>query len=238
MTSAPISAQGVDQTGQPVAGLTPDLLQTAFALPSGGESELIEAGKGEFYAVRVERIVPAAMPPLAEIRAPLAQQWMLTETLKRLKIKADELAARIRKGESIEAVAASAGSRVQRVAGISRENAQQYQGLGRDVLIASFRAKPGEAFTARAPSLGFVVGKIDAVKAADPVQMARITEDQRPQATMTVFRDVGESARAGARAALKTKVNLVAAQQAIGVDTTALAKDKDPKSGKAGAKDQ
>lgn len=238
MTSAPISAQGVDQTGQPVAGLTPDLLQTAFALPSGGESELIEAGKGEFYAVRVERIVPAAMPPLAEIRAPLAQQWVLTETLKRLKIKADELAARIRKGESIEAVAASAGSRVQRVAGISRENAQQYQGLGRDVLIASFRAKPGEAFTARAPSLGFVVGKIDAVKAADPVQMARITEDQRPQATMTVFRDVGESARAGARAALKTKVNLVAAQQAIGVDTTALAKDKDPKSGKAGAKDQ
>ena len=238
MTSAPVTAQGVDQTGSPVPGLTPDLLQTAFALPSGGESELIEAGKGEFYAVRVERVLPAAMPPLADIREPLSQQWVLTETLKRLKVKADELAARIRKGESIEAVAASSGSRVQRVAGISRENAQQYQVLGRDVLIATFRAKPGEVVTARAPSLGFVVAKLNAVKAADPVLMARITESQRPQATMGIFREVGESARAGARAGLKTKVNLIAAQKAIGVDTDALAAAQGGKKDKAGAKDQ
>ncbi|WP_161494589.1 hypothetical protein [Caulobacter sp. B11] len=53
--------------------------------------------------------------------------------------------------------------------------------------------------TARAPSLGFVVAKLNAVKAADPVLMARITESQRPQATMGIFREVGESARAGAR---------------------------------------
>lgn len=238
MTSAPVTAQGVDQTGSPVPGLTPDLLQTAFALPSGGESELIEAGKGEFYAVRVERVLPAALPSLDEVREPLAQQWVLTETLKRLKVKADELAARVRKGESIESVAAASGSRVQRVAGMSRENAQQYQVLGRDVLVATFRAKPGEVITARAPSLGFVVAKLNAVKAADPVLMARITESQRPQATMGIFREVGESARAGARAGLKTKVNLIAAQQAIGIDTDALAKTQGDKKGKAGTKDQ
>ncbi|PHY13035.1 hypothetical protein CSW58_08505 [Caulobacter sp. B11] len=64
-------------------------------------------------------MLPAALPSLDEVREPLAQQWVLTETLKRLKVKADELAARVRKGESIESVAAASGSRVQRVAGMS-----------------------------------------------------------------------------------------------------------------------
>jgi peptidyl-prolyl cis-trans isomerase D len=58
LTTAPIAAQGVDQTGQPVPGLTPDALKTAFELSSGGESELIEAGKGEYFAVKVEKVIP------------------------------------------------------------------------------------------------------------------------------------------------------------------------------------
>lgn len=225
MTTAPIAATGADQTGQPVPGLTPDVLKTAFELPSGGESELIEAGKGEYYAVRVEKIVPASMPPLAEIRAPLAQQWTLTELLKRMKAKADELGARVKKGESLEAVAASAGTQVQRVPNITRQNARQFQGLGRDLLVATFGAKPGAPFTARAPQGGFLVAVVEKVHPGSPEQMAQITEIMRPQTSQGLFRDVGQAAQEAARAQLKTKVNLDLARQAIGVDTTALPKD-------------
>jgi hypothetical protein len=87
LTTAPIAANGVDQSGQPVPGLTPDALKTAFELPAGGESELIEAGKGEYFAVRVEKVIPSALPPLAEIREPLAQQWMLETLLERMKVQ-------------------------------------------------------------------------------------------------------------------------------------------------------
>lgn len=222
MTTAPIAANGADQTGQPVSGLTPDALKTAFELPSGGESELIEAGKGEYFAVRVEKVIPSAMPPLAEIRAPLAQQWQLDQLLQRMKAKADELVARVKKGESLEAVAASAQTQVQRVPNITRQNARQFQGLGRDLLLGAFGAKPGVAFVSRGPQGGYLVALVEKVHPGSPEQMAQITEVARPQTSQGLLRDVGMAAQDAAKTQLKTKVNLTLARQAIGVDTSAL----------------
>jgi len=222
MTTAPIAASGVDQTGQPVVGLTPDALKAAFELPSGGESELIEAGKGEYFAVRVEKVVPSALPPLAEIREPLAQRWMLEKLLERMKVKADELAARVKKGESLEAVAAASQTQVQRVPNISRQNARQFQGLGQDLLIGTFGAKPGVPFVTQGPQGGYLVAVVEKVHQGAPEQLAQITEAMRSQTSQGLFRDVGLAAQDAAKTQLKTKVNLTLARQAIGVDTSAL----------------
>jgi peptidyl-prolyl cis-trans isomerase D len=228
LTTAPISAQGADQSGQPVPGLTPDALKAAFELPAGGESELITVDKGEYFAVRVEKVIPSAMPPLAEIRAPLAQQWTITQLLERMKAKADELSARVKKGESMDAVAASAGTKVQRVPNINRENVRQFQGLGRDLLVATFGAKPGVAFTARAPQGGYLVAVVDKVHPGSVAQVAQITNAMRTQDSQGLFRSIGMAAQESAKAQLKTKVNLTLARQAIGVDTSALPKDGEP----------
>jgi peptidyl-prolyl cis-trans isomerase D len=222
LTTSPIAANGADQSGQPVPGLTPEALKAAFDLPSGGESELIEAAKGEYFAVRVEKIIPSAMPALAEIRAPLTQQWMITKLLERMKTRADELTARVKKGESMEAVAASAGTKVQRIPNISRENARQFQALGRDLLGATFAAKPGEPFTSRAPQGGFLVAKVEQIHHGSPQQIAQITQAMGAQTSQGLFRDVGQAAQEAAKTQLKTRVNLTLARQAIGVDTTAL----------------
>lgn len=235
VTTAPLTAQGTDLGGQPAAGLTPDVLKAAFALPAGGESELIEAGKGEYFAVRVEKVNKAALPPLAEVKQPLTQQWMINELVKRLKAKADELAARVRKGESMEAVAASANAKVIKVAGLSRENAQQHQALGRDLLVASFDAKPGQVFAARAPQVGYVVGRIDAIRPGDTNEIARAAEGMRPQTSMAYMRDIGQAGRAAARDKLKPQLNLNLARQAIGVDTAALAQAEKDGAAKGGA---
>ena len=224
MTTAPVTAEGGDQTGQPVPGLTPDVLKTAFALSSGGESELVEVGKGEYYAVKVEKVLAAALPPLAEVRPQLAQVWLQTEMGKRLQARAEALAARVKKGEALEAVAASAGTQVQRVAGISRENAQQHQALGRDLLLAVFDAKPGAVFTSRAGQAAYVVGKLEAVRPGKLADMARITQALGQQTDAGLMRDLGEASRLAALASLKTKTNLTLARQALGVDTDALAK--------------
>jgi peptidyl-prolyl cis-trans isomerase D len=222
LTTSPIAANGADQNGQPAAGLTPDALKTAFELPSGGESELIEAGKGEYFAVRVERVIPSAMPPLAEIREPLAQRWMLEKLLERMKVKADELSARVKKGESLQAVAASAQTQVQRVPNITRQNARQFQALGRDLLMGTFGAKPGAPFVTRGPQGGYLVAVVEKVHPGAPEQMAQIAEAMRSQTSQGLFRDVGQSAQDAAKTQLKTKVNLTLARQAIGVDTSTL----------------
>lgn len=233
MTTAPITAQGADETGQPVPGLTPDILKTAFDLSTGGESELVEIGKGEYYAVKVEKVIPAALPALADIKPQLTQVWLQNEMSTRLQAKADALLARVKKGESMEAVAASAGSQVQRVRGISRQTAQQHQNLGRDLLIATFGAKPGEAFTSRAGQLAVVVAKLETVHPGKVADMALATQMMRQQIDSGLMRDLGEAARLGAQASLKTKVNLTLARKTIGVDTDALAKAEAAKTGKS-----
>lgn len=234
VTTAPVTAQGTDQTGQPVAGLTPDIVKTAFGLGQGSESELVELGKGEYYAVKVEKVTPAAMPPLAEIKPQLTAVWLGQEMTKRLKAKADELAARVKKGESLEAVAASTQSKVLKVPGLSRQNAQQHMGLGREFLGAAFAAKPNEVFTARAGQQGeaFVVAKLEAVHAAPANQVAQIAAMAQAQAGNGLMRDLGEASRNAAKTELKTKSNLTLARQAIGVDTDALAKAQGAKAGK------
>jgi peptidyl-prolyl cis-trans isomerase D len=234
LTPAPLTAQGTDQTGQPVAGLTPDIVKTAFGLAQGSESDLIELGKGEYYAVKVEKVAPASMPPLAEIKPQLTAVWMGQELTKRLKAKADALVARVKKGESIDAVAASVQSKVQKVPGLSRQNAQQHMGLGREFLGAAFQAKNGEAFTARAGPQGeaYVVAKLEAVRSAPTAAIAQIAGMAGAQAGDGLMRDLGEAARGAAKTQLKTKSNLTLARQAIGVDTEALAKADAAKGGK------
>lgn len=235
ITTAPVTAQGTDQMGQPVAGLTPDIVKTAFDLSQGGESELVELGKGDYYAVRVERIVPAALPPLAEIKPQLTAVWMGQEMAKRMKAKADELAARVKKGESLETVAASAQSKVQKIpGGLTRQNAQQHMGLGTEFLGAAFTAKPGAIFTARAGQQGeaYVVAKLDAVRAAPTANVAQIAVLTEGQAANGLMRDLAEATRLVAKTQMKTKSNLTLARQAIGVDTDALAKAEAAKAGK------
>ena len=176
-TIGPVSAQGAGPQGQPMSGVNPKLLATAFSLPQGGESGVEEAGNGEYYAVRVEQITPKSLPPLAEVKPQLVRVWMMREMVKRLQAKADELAARVRKGETLEAVASSIGARVGRATGLDRRNAGQNPALSQDALVKTFGAKTGEVYTAEAPTFGLVVAKLEAVRAPTGPTLARMTEE-------------------------------------------------------------
>ncbi|CAN7233136.1 SurA N-terminal domain-containing protein [Phenylobacterium sp. LjRoot225] len=234
-TIGPVSKDGRDQQGQPVGGLTQKLMDTAFSLPSGGESEVVEAGNGEYFAVRVEKVVPPAMPPLAAIKPQLTQAWMMREVGKAMQAKAEALAARVRKGESLEAVAASSGAKLTRVPGVDRRTGPQNPLMSQEILGAVFGGKPGEVFTARGRGFDMAVGKVEATHVGDPAQLAQLTEQARPQMTQTIFREIGQSAQGAARQTLKTKVDYNLARTAIGLeplttkDTTAKGKTEPAK---------
>lgn len=227
-TIGPVTAQGATAQNQPAPGVTPKLLTTAFELTQGQESDVQEAGDGSYYAVRVDKILPKSMPPLAEVKPQLTRVWMIREMVKRLQARADQLAARVKAGESLEKVAASAGSKVTRVASIDRQNAGQNTALSRDGLVKAFNAKPGEVFTAENTSFGLIVAKLEAVRAPNGAAVARLVEDSRPQVTMGLFRELGEAARAAARKDVKVAVNPEKARAALG-----LAPDTDAAKGAA-----
>jgi peptidyl-prolyl cis-trans isomerase D len=217
-TIGPITRDGLDLQHQQVQGLTQKLMETAWSLPSGGESELEEAGNGDYFAVRVDKIIPAAMPALAELRPQLADAWKKRELVSRMQTRADELAARVTKGESLDAVAKSAGQSVVQVPAIDKQNARQNQTMSQDMLAKIFTAKPGDAFTAQFSRFAFVVGKLESVKAGDPAQLAQTAEQIRPQMSQAYVKEMGEAAVGAARRKVKVVMDANKARAAIGLE--------------------
>jgi len=213
-TVGPITAEGVDQQGRQLQGFPPKILETAFALPAGGESEVTELGEGAYFAVRVERIVAAHVPPLAEIRPMITQAWMQREIVKALEARAEAIKARVEKGETLEA---ASGVLVSRVPGLTRQTAQTQQALGREVLGRTFASKAGEVWTARAPN-GIAIGRVETVRTDAGPTAARLAEENRAQLAQAVFREMGEAAQVYARAKMKAKTDPARARDAVGFE--------------------
>lgn len=222
VTSPPITQRGTDLAGRPL-GLPEALLSAAFETPAGGESDLIDAGQNEFFALRVDRVTPAAVPPLAEVRAPLTQAWTLRQTVDRARTRAEALAAQARgaKAQPVEALARSAGATVSTALGVRRNAGGQT--LSRDLVAKAFAAKRGDVIVGEHTQLGYVVARVDAVSPPTIAEAARVAESQRPAVTMELFQAMGDMARAAARAELKTKIYPDRARRALGLDPEAPA---------------
>jgi peptidyl-prolyl cis-trans isomerase D len=219
----PVSAEGTDIKGQAVPGLTAKLLKSAFALSQGGESDLQDDGAGEYFAVHVDKVIPPALPALSEIREPLTRAWMQIEMVRRLNAKADELAGKIRKGESLEAAAAEVAAKIGHGAE-TRVSMMQNRSLGQELAAKLFTAKAGEIVTGQTSQIPVMVARIDQVKPADPAEAGRMVVAQRNRATMQMFNDLGVLARNTAKAVVKPTYDLDRARSAMGVSPDDLPK--------------
>jgi peptidyl-prolyl cis-trans isomerase D len=227
----PIAKDGTGADHKPVQGVDPKVLEAAFGLPAGGDSDIIDAGEGEYFAVRVEKVIPPALPTLAAIKPDLVKGLMEQTLAQKLIAKAQELQARIRKGESLEAVAASVGAKVVHVVGIDRASAQNHvKDLGQPFLEAMIQAKAGDVFVAPAapPQKAVIIGKVEAVRQGDMADMARFTETLRPQIGMQYFDELRTGISAEARKQVGAKTDLNRARAAIGLPSEEIEK-LDPK---------
>jgi peptidyl-prolyl cis-trans isomerase D len=219
LTVGPVAEQGFDPTGRPVAGLSPRLIETAFRLPQGGESQIEEETQGESFVVRVDRIIPRALPPLDEVRQPLARAWMNQEMAKRVRAKGESLAEQVRKGQDIAAVAASIGARPARLAGLTRQGAGQGGPLSQEGFGAAFQATKGGVFVAANPAaFAVTVGRVETITPPAVADNARSVEDVRPRLGMAIFEELGAELPRYARSVLKVETSLELARQALGVE--------------------
>ena len=236
MTVGPVTAQGAGPDGKPVNGLSPDVLKAAFALTEGGESDLVEISAGDQFAVRLAKITPAAPPALSEVRGDLIKLMTAQKTAKMIQDRADALAARIRKGETVAAVGASANYKAVRLDGMTRAGAQTHEALGREVLQAAYEGSKGQVFTAGVPRQGLLVAKIESVRPGKADQVAQLAETQRQGFTQEVFRDVESATQTYAKSKVKAKSDRARALKAIGLDPAAYVEGPAEKADGAKAK--
>ena len=211
VTLGPVSSQGMDADGMPLASVTPRMVKEAFALPQGGETDAVQDSKGEYFALRVDKIIPPALPTLEKLRPKLTQFFLQREMSRRMDAKLNELAARVRKGETPEAVAQSIGSAVTKLS-ITRTQAQQSKNLQPEQISKIFSAKSGEVITT-----GAVVAKIDSITPPPAGVIAATMTGGQQQLSRSVFEELQQESRAWAKSQVKPKVNLALARQAIGV---------------------
>lgn len=215
----PFTQDGRLPDGQPL-NAPPQILENAYALAAGAESEVVDAGEGQYFVVRLDEITPAALPALAEIREPLTQSWIQRENARRLSAFADRLATRVRGGEDIAAVAASAGATLNTRTGV-QQNAEAQTDLGEGILQGLFGQGRNQLFTGPASETSYVIGRVDAIRAANATTSAPFADQIRPRIADEFVAGIGEVLVNAASAKSKAESDQALALQTLGVDAPA-----------------
>ncbi len=210
----PFTEQGLLPDGQPLNG-PPQVVANAYSLQVGGASEVIDAGQGQYFVVVLNAIEPAALPNLAEVREPLAAQWVARENSRRVAAQADRVAARIRGGEALETVAASINAPVV-VRTDMRQDQQTSGAVGQGVLRAVFGQAKGQVFSAAAEE-GFVIGRVDEVRAPAAAEAGPLAAGVVPRLTQQLAEEMGPAALRAAAAHVKARSYPDRARQALGL---------------------
>jgi len=221
-----IRQDGKLRNGQDInPALPPQLIQTMWSLGKGAESEVVDMGQGQYFVVRLDDILPAALPPLAGIREPLARQWVLRENARLLSARASALAARVRGGEDLAAVAASVGATLQTGTGLNRQSAEQN---GQGVVAGVFSSGRGQPFSQQNTVDTFVIGRTDRITAAVPALAAPVAEQFRQRMAGDHMNAVGELAIAAAAARSKAEFDEPLARVSLGLPAEAPAAPATP----------
>ena len=195
------------------------LIQTAFAMALNGDSDTTQAVPGEYYAIHLDKITPPTKLTVDEVRKPVTAQLIVQDQLKRLTAKADDVTARLKKGETIAAVAASSGASVGRGVDVTRDAAGK--SYSDEFLGRVYQAKVGDVISGRDVRLGYVVGKLTGVGTPPPAEMAIATAQSRQGAKQALIEDLLTRTRASARELIKPKVDAKKARAALGGDQAA-----------------
>ena len=169
-----LDARGNGPDGKPIAseGLPKlDLLaQVAFATGEGAESPLTEMGESGYFALRVDKVIPPALKPLAEVRGEVLAAWRARKLSELAMAMAMSIESDVRAGESLKAAAAKRKLAASEVGAIGRDGGGALPPPAAAALFGL--AGAGEIAVARGAD-GYYVVRLVAVHAADPAQDAQ-----------------------------------------------------------------
>jgi len=206
---------------QPNFRAPPQLLEAMWKLGRNGESEVMEAGQGEYFVVRLNEIVPPALPSLsdARFRAELASNWIARENNRLLSTRANALAARVRGGEDIVAVARSAGATLQTGSNIGAQD----QTHGQGVTNGLFTTPRGQIFSQQQAADSFVIGRTDGITAPNPTLAAGAADQFRQRMAGDNLNALGETAIKAAAVRVDATFSEPDARVALGLPAEAPA---------------
>ena len=155
---------GHDPEGKPVALPLPadEVLKLVFATDEGRTSRVTETPDGGIFMVQVSKITPPAVKPLAQVKEQAVSAWQDDKRREKVADAAKELAAAVKSGARLAAVAAEKGLKVTTSSPLMRRPTPD-QTTSPTLVAKLFAAKPDEVVTATDAS-GSYVAQLDEVK--------------------------------------------------------------------------
>ncbi|WP_334176377.1 SurA N-terminal domain-containing protein [Pseudoxanthobacter sp.] len=153
-----VEVQKVDSSGENPAGTTVNVpggqpvLSAAFQADPGSEPDAVKLASGGLAWIDVTDVTPARDRALSEVTADVTTAWKADATQKALVAKAAEIAAAVRKGQTLEAIAAGLNVDVMTSAPFRRGGAAE--GLSPDAVAAAFNGPKGFVATAASATGG------------------------------------------------------------------------------------
>jgi peptidyl-prolyl cis-trans isomerase D len=236
VTVGPVSADGKDLiTGQIDPVLSQKVVAAGFQLPQNGDSDVEQdADKGEYFAVHVDQVTAPSLPRLDEpgVRVALSRAFQQQAVIAGLQKEAADAQGAIKGGQTLDAVAAKYGAKVNHQLGLQQATAQQFQQtFGQAFLGAVFEQKQGQIFAVGSdPLKGMVVARIDQVHVPDPKQIALVLETVRQRTAEAYLNGVQghgglqSAIRDAALHMVKPTTDLTLARSAMGVDAEMAAR--------------
>ena len=174
-TTALFSRQG----GEGIAA-NPKVTKAAFGndvLAQGNNSNLIELGNDDAVVIRVAKHVPAAAKPLAQVHDEIGKTILEQRIETAAKQQADTLLARLRKGEALAAVAASANADIKSANEVVRIQTDVPAALRDEAFLLPHPAEGKPQYAAVDMRDGsYALLAVDKVQGAD---LSKVTSEQR-----------------------------------------------------------
>lgn len=182
VTAPAVEVQGRTPAGETVEAIADEqeLLRTAFQTPEGEASDFIPVGNADVI-VAVNRVTPATVRPLDEVRETLTEVWITRERGRRMREMADNMMEAVRAGQAFAAAARAHGFNVVVPSRpIDRRLAGQIPAAGLAPQI--FAAAQGDVVSdIRADGGAVLVAQVEQINRTDPATQPQAVEELRGQ---------------------------------------------------------
>lgn len=216
-----VSREGKNRDGQQLNVPAP-VLEAMWKLTEGRANEPVGLGEGQYFVVRVDEITPPAMPSLDSVREMVTQAWIASENVRLLSARSDALAARLRAGEDIAAVAGSVGATIVTETGLKQEQDTMAR-LGQGVMTGVFNGRAGQVFSQPQSANSIAIGRIDRISAPTAALVAEEAQQWRARIGSAAGDPLLAASVSAAAERMKASYNEDLARQALGVTATPAA---------------
>ncbi len=193
------------------AGLAadPKFIAAAFAddvLVQGNNSGLINLGPDHSVVMRLDKHVPAAVRPLADVRADVQKQILDQRIAAAAKKAADAALARLRKGEPMQAVASALGASLKTVSEVVRGQTAIPAPLVQEAFVLPHPEAGKSQFAAVDMQDGtYALLALDKVQGGD---LSKVTPEQRESLRQQMAQVYGVEARRELLDVLRAKAEI------------------------------